>query len=509
MNRPFLYIIYLLLAVAMGRAQETSRDTVRQWDVFEAFLKGPASGNPFVEVEFSASFRQAGRSIEVPGFYDGGGVYRVRFMPETIGEWTYQTHGNRPELDGRTGTLTVTPPSAGNHGPVRVRDTIRFAYADGTAYRELGTTCYAWAHQTSELEEQTLKTLATAPFNKLRMCVFPKWYDFNRVEPLLYPFVGTAPAQWDFTRFNPEFFHHLEKRIGDLRDLGIEADVILFHPYDEGHWGFDGMGAENDDRYVRYVIARLAAYHNVWWSMANEWDLCKTKQEMDWERLGQIVLKNDPFGHLCSIHQIRKIFDTTRPWITHLSLQSDKPEAAAKHVSRTQKPVIYDECKYEGNIPNGWGKISAERMTELFWRTLIGGAYCGHGETYRDPQDVLWWAKGGVLHGQSPPRLAFFKKVMEGAPVSAAPLGQENTWGVAGEYYLIYNWAAQAAPVAVVLSGSSPFKAEILDTWEMTITPVPGEFSGCAEIQLPHKPYQAIRLTRVASAPPHPRIEPR
>ena len=63
-------------------------------------------------------------------------------------------------------------------------------------------------------------------------------------------------------RFNPAFFAHLEKRIAQLRDLGIEADLILFHPYDadwgqpDPHWGFDRMGAENDDRYIRYVIAR-------------------------------------------------------------------------------------------------------------------------------------------------------------------------------------------------------------------------------------------------------------
>jgi len=56
-----------------------------------------------------------------------------------------------------------------------------------------------------------------------------------------------------------------------LRDLGIQADLILFHPYD--HWGYALMGAEADERYLRYTVARLAAYRNVWWSVANAWDL--------------------------------------------------------------------------------------------------------------------------------------------------------------------------------------------------------------------------------------------
>ena len=76
------------------------------------------------------------------------------------------------------------------------------------------------------------------------MCVFPKNYAFNSNDPHRYPFEGTPPNKWDFTRFDPAFFRHFEKRIAQLRDLGIEADVILFHPYDEGHWGFDRMDAD-------------------------------------------------------------------------------------------------------------------------------------------------------------------------------------------------------------------------------------------------------------------------
>jgi len=36
------------------------------------------------------------------------------------------------------------------------------------------------------------------------------------------------PHDWDFARFNPEFFRHYEKRLAQLRDLGVEADIILF-----------------------------------------------------------------------------------------------------------------------------------------------------------------------------------------------------------------------------------------------------------------------------------------
>jgi hypothetical protein len=235
---------------------------VERWAIFEISSEGPSDGNPFLEVQLSARFSFKHRSVDVEGFYDGDGVYRVRFMPDTVGEWRFVTQSNVPALDGLAGTFSCVHPSEGNHGPVRVRDTYHFGYADGTPFRQVGTTCYAWVHQGAALEETTLETLRRSPFNKIRMCVFPKDYVFNRNEPSRCAFERTSAGEWDYGRFDPRFFRHFEERVGQLRDLGIEADIILFHPYDR--WGFASMDAETDDRYLRYTVARLAAYRNVW-----------------------------------------------------------------------------------------------------------------------------------------------------------------------------------------------------------------------------------------------------
>ena len=485
-----------LLYVA-AEAQGAAAATVEQWGIFEAFFPGPAAGNPFVEVEFAATFEQSSKTTSVTGFYDGDGIYRVRFMPGSTGLWTYRTKSNRPELDGKTGSFTVHAPGAGNRGPVRVKDQYHFVYADGTPYRELGTTCYAWTSQPNALEEQTLKTLAIAPFNKMRMCVFPKWFNYNHVEPPQYPFVGQAPNHWDFTQFNPAYFQHIERRIAQLGAMGIEADLILFHPYDEGHWGFDNMGAEADNRYLRYVIARMGAYRNIWWSLANEWDYFKTKTEADFERIGETIAANDPYKHLCSIHQQKVFFDHSKPWITHVSVQNDMPDNAPTYLRKWSKPVIFDECRYEGDIQEGWGDITAERLVGNFWKTLVEGAFCGHGETYLNAKEELWWSKGGVLVGQSPARLKFFKQIVDAAPAAAAVLGGKNTWGVDGEYYLTYLWDRQHATQSYRLPADGQFKAEIINTLAMTITPVSGTLSGNTSIALPVQPYLAIRVVRV------------
>src|SRR3954452_15379134 len=74
-----------------------------QWGVCEITLPGPAAGNPFVDVSLSARFTHGGRAVTAPGFYDGDGTYKVRFMPDRAGDWRYETASNVPALAGKTG----------------------------------------------------------------------------------------------------------------------------------------------------------------------------------------------------------------------------------------------------------------------------------------------------------------------------------------------------------------------------------------------------------------------
>jgi len=108
--------------------------SVECWGICEVALAGPSDGNPFVDVQLSAELTYKNRHLYVDGFYDGTGIYRLRFMPDTVGTWRYVTRSNVPELGGQTGEFTCVAPEAGNHGPVGVRDTYHFVYADGTPH---------------------------------------------------------------------------------------------------------------------------------------------------------------------------------------------------------------------------------------------------------------------------------------------------------------------------------------------------------------------------------------
>jgi hypothetical protein len=476
--------------------------TIEKWDYFELELDGLVEGNPFTDVYIRVHFLKENRRVPVEGFYDGNGTYLVRFMPDSEGKWEYRSSSNVQSLDGLEGAFTCAPAKSGNHGPVSSRGQ-HLQYADGSPYFCFGTTCYAWVHQSNELQAKTLETLKTSPFNKIRMCIFPKWYPFNRVEPQLYPFEGSAPDRWDFTRFNPAFFRNIEDRILALRSLGIEADLILFHPYDEGHWRFDRMSREDDERYLRYTAARFSAFRNVWWSFANEYDLMKEKQTSDWDRFFKIVQETDPAGHMRGIHNCRDFYDHGKPWVTHCSIQHSEAEKLPLWRRQYGKPVILDECRYEGDIHFNWGNISGRSLVDKFWKATVLGGYAGHGETYLHPEDILWWSKGGELYGASPPRIAFLKEILEqdaaeGRFSAISPLNKH--WndsyfgGEEGRYYLMYLSAEQQPKQRFLnLPEDREFSIEVIDCWDMTITPLSGRHSGSVEITLPGKPMTALR----------------
>lgn len=490
----FIQLLSICIALVFSACSQknTPLTEVEQWGMYEISLPCQYIGNPFTEVNLTATFTQADQQMSVAGFYDGNGVFKVRFMPDKTGDWSYSTQSNVPELQGKTGSFTCVKATENNHGPVRVANTYFMEYADGTPYYQIGTTCYAWTHQGDSLEEVTLNTLKSSSFNKLRMCIFPKSYVHNFNEPEFYVFERDSAGKNDYSRFNPAYFQHLEKRLKQLQDMNIEADIILLHPYDR--WGYATMPDTTDAFYLKYVMARLSAYRNVWWSMANEFDFMSDKNMDDWHRIFQVVCANDPYNHLRSIHNGFVLYNHALPWVTHASIQSTHFDSARVWSQRFKKPLIYDECRYEGDIDQGWGNMSAQEMAAMFWRGLITASYVGHGETYNHPSDILWWAKGGVLHGQSPERIQFFKNYFQQIPLKRFAPIDELSAGVEGELYWYYFGDKTPKEYTFKLPAHQRYRVEMIDTWNMTTDTLDGLYEGTFTLPFPDKKYMAVRI---------------
>lgn len=525
-NKIVFITVFLFLPALSAMCKALQK--VEKWGRYEISFNHISNGNSFVDDTLTAIFTQNEKDIGVRGFYDGNGLYTVRFMPCETGLWTYKTRSNVDELNGISGSFACVDPSGNNHGPVRIRKQYHFTYADGTHFYPFGTTCYSFLHQADPQSEIALNQLINSPFNKIRFCVFPQSQDYTDFNPPYLPFVkittekkpGDSTA-WDHKTLNPVFFRNLEKRIDELAAQGIEADIILFHPYDEGCWGFDKMSHETDLFYLRYLVARLASFRNVWWSLANEYDFLKAKSLTEWEYLIAAIASDDPYKHLCSIHNGKRYYENWNPNLSHASIQNG---ALVEDFGRAvilrdayHKPIIYDEVCYEGDILRRWGNLSGEELTHRFWQGMIAGTYVGHGEAIVGSDSVLHLIYGRELRGQAPSRIQFLKNFIEktGAlepvdkfwkayNVAVSEKGDVVVYFGAGK---MSEWSFSLTRDLRVPDGTK-YEVEVIDTWNMTVTPTMKTFVTVLKdgvikdvenkaIRLPNKKYLAIWMRKV------------
>lgn len=524
--------LLILLAVLLWTGSGLYASEVEKWACYEISLNAPVKGNPF-DVSLSAVFSCGEERVEVPGFYDGDGVYRVRFMPSVEGEWRYVTRSSVPALRGKKGSFLCTAPSPGNHGPVKT-DGTAFRYADGRLYHPVGTTSYDWMHVSGDYPEKTVASLEEAGFNKIRMLFFLQ--NLGIEYPETYPFEKNTDGTWDYGRFNPEYFRRVEKCILDLQEIGVEADLILFHPYDGGRWGFDRMPLEVNLKYLSYIVSRLSAYRNVWWSLANEFDGVKGIPLEDWDKFARRVASADPYGHLLSIHGYTATYaDYWMPEYTHASIQDQAPvvergrAAIVRHIYH--KPVIFDEVCYEGNIASRWGNLSGEEELYRMWNGIMSGTYVTHAECFNlsahgsnKEEMTNFLAFGGTFHGESWKRIKFMRAVLEDlpGPLELADLSWDEKTSAAGDgYYLVYlgkdimeEWKfslpAKNKATGGKLETGTRFEVEVLDTWGMTVSRYPVVFEAAPTqdgyrftdregrgVRLPERPYLLLRIKKV------------
>jgi hypothetical protein len=174
---------------------------------------------------------------------------------------------------------------------------------------------------------------------------------------------------------------------------------------------------------------------------------------------------------------------------------------------------------YEGNLNRRWGNLSGEEMARRFWLGVIAGCYVTHGETYLAPDSsfdenatpTLWWSHGGTLKGTSPARIHFLRKLVEesNAHVAASRAGLEAQ---PAAYYLnasVLDEHKNTDAILYFMDFHQPifyefplpegnFTAELIDPWEMKITPLPGTCHGKFKQKLNGGPFQAVRFRRVA-----------
>src|SRR5437870_933290 len=91
----------LLMALAAAAEVPAQDAAVPLWGRFEAAFTAAEDTSP--DADFSVEFSSpSGRQRVVPGFWDGGRTWRVRFLPDEEGTWRFRSRARRgPGLAGQ------------------------------------------------------------------------------------------------------------------------------------------------------------------------------------------------------------------------------------------------------------------------------------------------------------------------------------------------------------------------------------------------------------------------
>src|SRR5687767_3603002 len=93
-------VLAMLCITLWSRAALVSGE-VHVWETQEIILEASRDyPNAYSEVDCWIELSGPGFERRVYGFWDGGRVFRVRFVATSAGEWTWRTGSNRPQDRG-------------------------------------------------------------------------------------------------------------------------------------------------------------------------------------------------------------------------------------------------------------------------------------------------------------------------------------------------------------------------------------------------------------------------
>ncbi len=307
----------LLLGIATaGLAQATEIPNVGLYRLFERTVENDKPySNRFADVELTAIYTApSGKTRPFWGFFDGdgqgggdldtGNVWKLRFMPDELGRWSY-TYRWSDGTPGGSGAFACVKEGAGK-GILQAyeKNPHWFAY-NGTepvwikSYYETGHG--AIGQDFDWIVENVYDKFIEHGYNHLQvnwllsLCCFKQYYlDGPEPETLDLTLYEQGKAS---STMNLDVWHRMERHLGFLNDHNI--GVHMFLGFDGGRNGgpaWAKLNQKEKDFYVRYVVSRIAPYANLaGWNFVWEVEGDREDHELGWARL---VQQYDIFNHL-------------------------------------------------------------------------------------------------------------------------------------------------------------------------------------------------------------------
>lgn len=392
----------LILEVASASAPAAA---VPKFGVHEVVLSGDGSvANPFDTLATLTFTPPSGakNARSVYAFFDGDNTWRARVYVSETGEWKWTSGCSTDQgLNGKSGTFTAEASKLPGRLLPHPKNPRHWMTEDGRWFLNIVDTAYFLLSAKDEMGQPI-------PDEDLAAYVRDA-VDHGITSFMAYAVPG--PASWQeegswtdtyfadagLTRLRLENFQSSDRRLRWLLDHhpNVGLELILFPRgtkglVDEQFW--KGLAASQKERILRYMVARYAAYPQIFWLVANDslYDTNHPNNNAYAREVGAYFKKHDPWQHPMSTGHARRVefFFADEDWATYLHLENAYDLGAAQYAKyhRCGKPVLLGEDRYEQYDPKLDPTDMRYYQRRLYWAWLLSGGSANYGGR--------WW----VLH---------------------------------------------------------------------------------------------------------------
>lgn len=285
MKKSVIAFIFLALAASEALAQQE----VEKWKRLEVSYSNTSwSGNPF-DLPFTGMFiSPTGRVFNHFGYYAGDDIWKINFMPDEVGEWTFRTTSTDNDLDGQAGSFSVVVselpgPLKGDGNRWKLEDSGQYVIPIMLPSRE-----YFKSTETADGINDFIdwsKDIVGARVIGTTLIYF------NHA-PNASPYINGQEG----VEFNIPMWDRLQSHYDYLRDRGM-GHYIMFYSDDGQAPTPNGVGPQSVEeiRLFRYTIARFAAYPTVMWDTGIDIGETRTNTWIHW--FADYFNENDPWQH--------------------------------------------------------------------------------------------------------------------------------------------------------------------------------------------------------------------
>ncbi len=354
-----------------------------------------AGGSPFDDELVLDVTDPTGRMRHVESFFDGdgaggqdGNVWKVRLCPDRVGPWTWtmRSRAAQDPIGARTsnhatalrGEFECVPSE--DSGPLVARDRQFELVNSGPIYlvgnfldfvggRRSTHTLLADEATDGEREEILFRQreIHRANFVNLYLANLGD-YDAQSVTPWLGTAAHNDKAQFDLARW--ALYDRWIERIG-------REGMLAFLWFFADDSGFGKLSRADRERYLRYAMARTAAYRHVVFVVALEFQEAFSIEEI--RAMGTFVDEHNPWGRLVSTHMLEgKDWELDgEPWAGFIASQAGNdasPASVHAYARSMDREETIPHLDVEFGILEKDGDLELRKRV---WANLCGGAAGG------------------------------------------------------------------------------------------------------------------------------------